>query len=190
MSVPKIDWSCPEERRNWKEQNTETLRRWAALSLTEKIKIIEEMEQVARSIHGGKLPPFARRARRANDVVAATSQLPLNSSTFLGASLAPKKIIGSKVCLRVPNLNLTRSSARRVETGRSKNIRASLPAASNQRKTRPIGDRPSRILKGSNSAARSLRVKSVGLSPQIFFKARSAAALCEVGRDKSGRRLS
>ena len=57
MSVPKIDWFCPEERRNWEEQNTETLRRWAALSLTEKIKIIEEMEQVARSIHGGKLPP-------------------------------------------------------------------------------------------------------------------------------------
>jgi hypothetical protein len=56
MNVAKIDWSCPEERRRWEEQNGETLRKWAALSLTEKIKIIEEMEKVARTFHDGKLP--------------------------------------------------------------------------------------------------------------------------------------
>ena len=59
MSVPKIDWSCPEERRRWEEQNIETLRKWAALSFTEKIKIVEEMEEVARSFHGGTLPRSA-----------------------------------------------------------------------------------------------------------------------------------
>jgi hypothetical protein len=57
MNVPKIDWSCPEERRRWEEQNGEKLLEWAALSLTEKIKIMEEMEEVARAFHGGKLPP-------------------------------------------------------------------------------------------------------------------------------------
>lgn len=57
VSVPKIDWFCPEERRRWEDQNIETLRKWAALSFTERIRILEEMEEVARSIHGGKLPP-------------------------------------------------------------------------------------------------------------------------------------
>jgi hypothetical protein len=57
MSVPKIDWFSPEERKRWEQQNGETLRKWAALSLTERIKLVEEMEAAARSIHGGKLPP-------------------------------------------------------------------------------------------------------------------------------------
>jgi hypothetical protein len=57
MNVPKIDWFCPEERKRWEQQNPETLRNWAQLSLTERIKIVEEMEEVARSIQGRKLPP-------------------------------------------------------------------------------------------------------------------------------------
>lgn len=59
MNVPKIDWSCFEERKRWERANPETLQEWAALSLTEKIKLLEEMEEIARSFHGGKLPPSA-----------------------------------------------------------------------------------------------------------------------------------
>jgi hypothetical protein len=56
MSLPKIDWLSPDVRRRWEEQNVETLRKWATLSLTEKIKIAEEMEEIGRTFHGGKFP--------------------------------------------------------------------------------------------------------------------------------------
>jgi len=59
MNVPKIDWSCFEERRRWEEQNRETLLKWAALSFTEKIKIVEKMNEIARTFHSGRLPPSA-----------------------------------------------------------------------------------------------------------------------------------
>jgi len=49
--------SPAEEKEAWRRHHIESLLEWAHLPLTKKIQMLEEMEQVARSIHGGKLPP-------------------------------------------------------------------------------------------------------------------------------------
>ena len=56
MSVPKIYKISDEERKLWEEHNIQTLREWRAIPFTEKIRMVEEMEALARSIHGGELP--------------------------------------------------------------------------------------------------------------------------------------
>jgi hypothetical protein len=49
--------SPADEKEAWRRHHIESLLEWADLPLTKKIQMLEEMEQVARSIHGGKLPP-------------------------------------------------------------------------------------------------------------------------------------
>ena len=41
----------------WRRHNIESLLEWASLPFTKKIQMVEDMIEVARSIHGGKLPP-------------------------------------------------------------------------------------------------------------------------------------
>jgi hypothetical protein len=41
----------------WRKQNIADLLYWADLPFAKKIELVEGMEEVARSIHGGKLPP-------------------------------------------------------------------------------------------------------------------------------------
>ena len=45
-----------EEKELWRRQNIADLLDWADLPFTRKIQMLEEMEEVARSIHKGKLP--------------------------------------------------------------------------------------------------------------------------------------
>ena len=42
----------------WRRHNIESLLEWASLPFTKKIQMVEDMIEVARSIHGGKLPPL------------------------------------------------------------------------------------------------------------------------------------
>ena len=44
------------ERAMWREQNRKDLLDWASLPLGKKIELVERMVQLARSMHGGKLP--------------------------------------------------------------------------------------------------------------------------------------
>ena len=44
------------ERRLWEEHNIQTLREWRAIPFTQKIQMVEELEELARSMHGGRLP--------------------------------------------------------------------------------------------------------------------------------------
>jgi hypothetical protein len=58
MSEPTTKYSItPEEREMWRKQNIADLLYWADLPFAKKIELVEGMEEVARSIHGGKLPP-------------------------------------------------------------------------------------------------------------------------------------
>lgn len=57
MSDPKIKVITPEEREMWERQNLADLLYYADLPFTKKIQMLEDMEEVAKSIHGGKLPP-------------------------------------------------------------------------------------------------------------------------------------
>ena len=57
MSAPKVKRISAEERKLWEQHNIETLREWRAIPFTTKIEMLEGMEEVARSFHGGKLPP-------------------------------------------------------------------------------------------------------------------------------------
>jgi hypothetical protein len=57
MSAPKVKSIAPEERKLWEQHNIETLREWREISFTRKIQMLEDMEEVARAFHGGKLPP-------------------------------------------------------------------------------------------------------------------------------------
>jgi hypothetical protein len=59
MSGPKIKPISPEERKLWKQHNIDTLREWRAIPFTKKIQMLEDMEEVARAFHGGKLPRSA-----------------------------------------------------------------------------------------------------------------------------------
>jgi hypothetical protein len=65
MSVPKIHKISDEERKLWREHNLQTLREWRAIPFAQKIRMVEEMEELARSIHGGELPmPPSERAEK------------------------------------------------------------------------------------------------------------------------------
>ena len=55
--LAKYGISAEREKEMWRQQNIADLRYWAGLSLTQKIQMLEDMEEVAKSIHGGKLPP-------------------------------------------------------------------------------------------------------------------------------------
>jgi hypothetical protein len=57
MSAPTVRPISAEERKLWEQHNIETLREWASLPFTTKIQMVEELEKLARSMHGGKLPP-------------------------------------------------------------------------------------------------------------------------------------
>ena len=57
MSQPSIKPISPEDRKLWEKQNLADLLYWADLSFTQKIQMVEDMEEVARAFHGGKLPP-------------------------------------------------------------------------------------------------------------------------------------
>lgn len=57
MNKASSKLSPAEEKEAWRRHHIESLLEWADLPLTKKIQMLEEMEQVARSIHGGKLPP-------------------------------------------------------------------------------------------------------------------------------------
>jgi hypothetical protein len=57
MSAPTIKPISPEERKLWEAHNIQTLREWRAIPFSRKIQMLEEMEEVARAFHGGKLPP-------------------------------------------------------------------------------------------------------------------------------------
>lgn len=57
MSAPTVKPISPEERKLWEQHNIQTLREWRAIPFTRKIQMLEDMEEVVRSIHGGKLTP-------------------------------------------------------------------------------------------------------------------------------------
>jgi hypothetical protein len=56
MNRPAIKKITPEERKLWEQHNIATLREWRAIPFTRKIQMVEEMTELARSMHGGKLP--------------------------------------------------------------------------------------------------------------------------------------
>lgn len=55
--LAKYGISAEREKALWREQNRRDLLQYAFLPLTKKIQMLEDMEEVAKSIHGGKLPP-------------------------------------------------------------------------------------------------------------------------------------
>jgi hypothetical protein len=58
--VSKHSILTPEqEKAAWHRHHIESLLEWADLPFTKKIQMLEEMEEVVRSIHGGKLPRSA-----------------------------------------------------------------------------------------------------------------------------------
>ena len=57
MSDPIIHPISDEDRKRWERQNIADLLEAANLPFTQKIRMIEEFEELARSIHRGKLPP-------------------------------------------------------------------------------------------------------------------------------------
>ena len=56
MSKSKVAPISDAEREMWRKQNVADLLYWADFSFTQRIKMVEGLEQVARSIHGSKLP--------------------------------------------------------------------------------------------------------------------------------------
>ena len=46
-----------QERAAWNAHRREQLLYWHSFPLTKKIQMLEDMEEVAKSMHGGKLPP-------------------------------------------------------------------------------------------------------------------------------------
>ena len=46
-----------QERAAWDAHRREQLLYWHSFPLTKKIRMLEDMEEVAKSMHGGKLPP-------------------------------------------------------------------------------------------------------------------------------------
>ena len=53
----KYGISPEKEREMWRQQNRADLLYWADLPFTKKIQMLEDMEEVAKAFHGGKLPP-------------------------------------------------------------------------------------------------------------------------------------
>jgi hypothetical protein len=56
MSEAIVKPISAEDRKRWEEHNLQTLREWRAIPFTQKIQMVEEMEVLARSMHGGQLP--------------------------------------------------------------------------------------------------------------------------------------
>ena len=56
MSEPTIYEISDEDRKRWRLQNIADLLRDADLPFTTKIEMIEGLIEIARSMHGGKLP--------------------------------------------------------------------------------------------------------------------------------------
>jgi len=54
--LAKYGISEERERAMWREQNRKDLLQWAFLPLTKKIQMLEDMEEVAKAFHRGKLP--------------------------------------------------------------------------------------------------------------------------------------
>lgn len=57
MSESTIKPISAEERRLWERQNLADLLYWAELPFSQKLQMVEDMEELAKSMHGGKLPP-------------------------------------------------------------------------------------------------------------------------------------
>jgi hypothetical protein len=57
MDEPTLRPISQEERKLWRQQNIADLLECADLPFTKKIQMLEQMEEVARAFHGGKLPP-------------------------------------------------------------------------------------------------------------------------------------
>jgi hypothetical protein len=57
MDEPTLRPISQEERKLWRQQNIADLLECADLPFTKKILMLEQMEEVARAFHGGKLPP-------------------------------------------------------------------------------------------------------------------------------------
>jgi hypothetical protein len=57
MNRTSIKPISAEDRKRWERQNLADLLYWADLPFTTKIQMLEDMEEVARAFHGGKLPP-------------------------------------------------------------------------------------------------------------------------------------
>jgi len=51
--------SAEKEHELWQRHHIESLLSWADLPFTKKIQMLEDMEEVARAFHGGKLPRSA-----------------------------------------------------------------------------------------------------------------------------------
>ena len=56
---PSLRVYSEEEKKMWRRHHIESRLEDAALSFTEKIKVLEDLEEVARAFHGGKLPRTA-----------------------------------------------------------------------------------------------------------------------------------
>jgi hypothetical protein len=52
----KSELSLEEEKEAWRRHHIESLLESAALPFSKKIQMLEEIEEVARAFHGGKLP--------------------------------------------------------------------------------------------------------------------------------------
>ena len=48
--------SAEREKAMWRRQERADLLYWADLPFTQKIQMLEDMEELAKSMHGGKLP--------------------------------------------------------------------------------------------------------------------------------------
>jgi len=59
MDKPITRSLSQEERKLWRQQNIADLLECADLPFTKKIQMLEDMEEVARAFHGGKLPRSA-----------------------------------------------------------------------------------------------------------------------------------
>lgn len=59
MNLPTVKPISAAERKLWGKHNIDILRSWRAIPFTKKIQMLEEIEEVARAFHGGKLPRSA-----------------------------------------------------------------------------------------------------------------------------------
>lgn len=57
---PEIEWDLA----TWEGSRRATLRRWAALSLREKLEAVEEMARISERLHGPERVEQFRRLRR------------------------------------------------------------------------------------------------------------------------------
>jgi hypothetical protein len=53
----KSELSLEDEKAAWRRHHIESLLESASLPFSKKIQMLEDMEEVAKAFHGGKLPP-------------------------------------------------------------------------------------------------------------------------------------